>query len=532
MDNAVIYARFSSSKQQEQSIDGQLRYCREYAARHNMKVVGEYCDRAISGTTDQRPEFQRMISDSASGKFKYIIVWKLDRFSRDRYAAALYKYKLKKNGVKVISATESIGTGNESIILEAVLEAMAEIYVTQLAENTRRGTREAVLQGRSAGGAIPYGYSSVDKRLVVNQKEAAIVRRAFRLYADGVQTKDICAEFNAKGYVTRTGKPFGPKSFHRMFCNEKYIGILHYDDIVIEDGCPAIVDRDVFEKCRQRLISNKRDAVGKPAAEKIEYLLKGKAFCGYCGASLVGDSGTSSNGTRYAYYSCSTRKKEKTCKKQREDKGYIEWYVVEQTVKYVLQPGRLDYVSENVVRMFNESLSTDELEELRGRRSELEREYQQLTDSLIRAKTQRLIDGINRRAAELDSLMSDLDTEISELTAAQSEALTVDDVKAWLRHFCEGDELDLDFQRRIIDVLVNSVYLYDDKIVIYFNVRDGKQISYMQMIEETGDCLDNDRGEDVRISRPMGHHPRRYPNTAFYIFVDGHVGIVVKRTSR
>ena len=100
MENAVIYARFSSSKQQEQSIDGQLRYCREYAERYGYNIIGEYCDRAISGTTDQRPQFQKMIADSAKKKFQYILVWKLDRFSRDRYVSALYKYKLKKTASK------------------------------------------------------------------------------------------------------------------------------------------------------------------------------------------------------------------------------------------------------------------------------------------------------------------------------------------------------------------------------------------------------------------------------------------------
>ena len=219
MDNAVIYARFSSSKQQEQSIDGQIRYCHEYANRYGYKVVGEYCDRAITGSTDQRPQFQKMIADSAKKKFKYVLVWKLDRFSRDRYASALYKYKLKNNGVKVLSVTESIGDGNESIILEAVLEAMAEIYVKQLAQNTKRGMKESILQGRNAGGTVPFGYDSVDKHLVVNEKEAAIVRRAFAMYADGAMIRDICDEFRRRGYRTRTGGEFNRGSFHRMFQN-------------------------------------------------------------------------------------------------------------------------------------------------------------------------------------------------------------------------------------------------------------------------------------------------------------------------
>ena len=506
MDNAVIYARFSSSKQQEQSIDGQLRYCREYAARCGYKVVGEYCDRAITGTTDQRPQFQKMIADSAAKKFKYVLVWKLDRFSRDRYASALYKYKLKKNGVRVLSVTECIGDGNESIILEAVLEAMAEIYVKQLSQNVKRGMREAVLQGRSAGGAVPYGYKIADKHLIVNDVEAATVRKIFSRYAAGARISDICDELNAAGIRSRSGKPFVPHSFQNMLKNRKYIGTFTYGDVVVEDACPAIIDRDTFEKCQARLLQNRHS--GKPAKTKIEYLLKNKAFCGECGAPMIGDSATSKTGTTHAYYSCATKKKSKSCRKTREKKGYIEWYVVEQTVKYVLQPDRLDYIAGNVVRMYEESSDSSNLDELIRKKATYEKEYEKIADSLINAATQRLIDKINRRAAELDALIGEVECEIAELRANAEGALTVDEVKAWLKQFCQGDALDVEFQRRIIDVLVNCVYIYDDKIVIYFNVRDGKQVSYTQMQGETSEifddlnCSDIPKGSDIIPNSP------------------------------
>ena len=491
MDNVVIYARFSSSKQQEQSIDGQLRYCREYAERNGYRVIGEYCDRAISGKTDKRPQFQKMIEDSASKRFKYVLVWKFDRFSRDRYAAALYKHKLKKNGVKVVSVTESIGEGSESIILEAMLEAMAELYVTQLSENVKRGAREAALKGNNVGGVIPFGYDSINKKLVVNEKQAMIVREAFQLYAAGTQIKDIVAEFNEKGYMMRNGRPFNRETFHCMFQNEKYIGVFHYDDIRIEGGCPAIVDKETFDKCRKRAKANKREKVGKPS--KTDYLLKGKAFCGYCSSSIVGDSGTSKTGVRHEYYSCSKRKKEKNCIKLREKKGYLEWYVVEQTVLYVLQPDRLEYISNRVAEVFNESIDvSDELADLKSQRAALEREFQKLVDKYINTSSPHMIESINKRADEIDALLNELDAQIVEAEGIMKyDRLEPEDIKKWLKGFCNGDPLDEKFQRRVIDVLVNSVYIYDDKIVIYFNVRDGKQVSYMQMIDETSYIFDN-----------------------------------------
>lgn len=172
MDNVVIYARYSSDKQTEQSIEGQLRYCYQYAEQHDYRVVGEYIDRAISGTSDRRPQFQQMISDAEKKQFKYVLVWKLDRFARNRYDSAIYKTKLKKSGVKVLSVTEGIGDGDESIILEAVLEAMAETYSRQLSQNVKRGMHESALKGLSTGGTVPYGYKLRDGRLVIDEPAA------------------------------------------------------------------------------------------------------------------------------------------------------------------------------------------------------------------------------------------------------------------------------------------------------------------------------------------------------------------------
>lgn len=168
--NAVIYARYSSHSQTEQSIEGQLRVCHEYARREGFTIVGEYIDRAISGRTDDRPDFQRMISDSRKRAFQYVIVYKLDRFARNRYDSAVYKHKLKQNGVKVVSAMENIGDNPESIILEAVLEASAEYYSLELAQKIKRGMRESALKGQFCGGGIPFGYKSAGGLSLTKQK--------------------------------------------------------------------------------------------------------------------------------------------------------------------------------------------------------------------------------------------------------------------------------------------------------------------------------------------------------------------------
>lgn len=152
--NAVIYARYSSDSQREESIEGQIRECREYAERNNMTIVGTYIDRALSAKTADRPEFQRMIKDSAKELFEIVLVWKLDRFSRDRYDSAHYKHILKKNGVKVVSVKENISDGPEGIILESMLEGYAEYYSAELSQKYGGGKRKTRSNAKTTAAAL------------------------------------------------------------------------------------------------------------------------------------------------------------------------------------------------------------------------------------------------------------------------------------------------------------------------------------------------------------------------------------------
>lgn len=122
MKKAVIYARYSCDSQTEQSIEGQLRVCKTYAQEHDILIIGTYIDRAMSGTNDNRPDFKRMLADSAKKLWDFVIVYKLDRFSRDKYEMTIHKHTLKENGVRLISAMENIPDTPEGIILESLLE--------------------------------------------------------------------------------------------------------------------------------------------------------------------------------------------------------------------------------------------------------------------------------------------------------------------------------------------------------------------------------------------------------------------------
>ena len=189
---AVIYARYSCDNQREESIEGQLRECKEFAERKGYTLVGSYIDRAVSAKTDNRPEFQRMVKESAGSIFDVVIVWKLDRFARNRYDSAHYKAALRKNGVKVVSATEVISEGAEGIILESVLEGYAEYYSAELSEKVIRGMTENALKCKYNGGSIPVGYKiDKDHHYTVDELVAPFVKEAFLMYAGGKKIKDI-----------------------------------------------------------------------------------------------------------------------------------------------------------------------------------------------------------------------------------------------------------------------------------------------------------------------------------------------------
>lgn len=483
-NNAVIYARYSSDKQSEQSIEGQLRVCNEYAQKCGFRVIGEYIDRALTGRYDDRPEFQKMIDDAEKRQFQYIIVYKLDRFARNRYDSAVYKHKLKKYNIRVISATENIGDNPESILLEALLEASAEYFSVDLSQKVKRGMNESALKANSCGGTIPLGYRIENKKLVADEKYVPIVQYIFNSYANGMSKKDIAKSLNEKGYRNSRGNPFRPNSFDNILSNKKYIGIYTYDEVEVENGCPAIIDKNMFEKCQNKLKTTKR--MPAKAKAKIEYLLTGKLFCGMCGSHMVGESGYSSNNKNiYTYYACSKKKKERACVKKNEKKDFLEWYVVEQTMQYILSPHRLEFVADRVVEAYNKEFGDDSVKELEKQLKKIDSEFDSLVDTLIKTQIQSAIEKINEKLQILEYRKEDVSLELAKRKTANKLKLKASDVSIWLKQFCNGDPMDFDFRRKIIDTLVNAVYLFDDRVIIFYNIKEGKQISYIDMLEST-----------------------------------------------
>jgi len=306
--NVVAYCRYSSDNQREESIDAQLRAIHEYAERNGFIIVEEYIDKAKSATNDQRPEFQRMIADSANGNFEAIVIHKLDRFSRNRYDSAIYKKELKRNRVSLFSVTENLDDSPESIILEGLLESMAEYYSRNLAREVEKGRRENAMQCRHVGGIPPLGYDvGEDKKYIINEKEAGAVRLIFRWVRDGKGYSAVIDELNRLGYKGKHGKPFAKNGLNSILKNEKYCGLYTYNRsaskdvdgkrnghkqkpreewIVVEDGIPAIISKDEFDAVQEIMAG--RMQTRRHSHAKENYLLTGKMVCGVCSGSYVG----------------------------------------------------------------------------------------------------------------------------------------------------------------------------------------------------------------------------------------------------
>ena len=328
----VIYARYSSDGQREESVEGQLRECKEFAERHNITVLDSYIDRALSARTDDRPQFQKMIQDSAKKQFDVVLVWKLDRFSRNRFDSATYRAILKRNGVKVVSAKENISEGPEGIILEAMLDGMAEYYSAELSVKVKRGQKENALKGKANGGTIPFGYRINSERYYeIDPLIAQIVLEMFTRYADGETVKEISDDMNARNVFAATKYKYTNKSsMGNLFKNRRYIGEYRYVDTIIPTGMPAIVPQDIFDAVQARMEKNKH----KPAATKAdEEYPHDQDFRGKDGAMMVGVGGTSKV---HHYYKCGNFIYKKTCDKKMVQKAWIERHIAALTCDYVL----------------------------------------------------------------------------------------------------------------------------------------------------------------------------------------------------
>ena len=465
---AVIYARYSSDNQREESIEGQIRECTAYAEKNGITVVKHYIDRAISAKTDNRPEFQQMIKDSDKKLFDIVLVWKLDRFARNRYDSARYKTQLKKNGVKLMSATEIISEGPEGIILESVLEGYAEYYSADLAEKVVRGQTENILKGRCNGGRGTFGYTlDSERKFHVDPLASPFVLDSFRKYRDGLTMKEIRDWLNENGIKNPVGSAFTYNSVEHMLKNRRYIGELKFRDVVVPDAIPPIVPLELFEDVQEKIAKNKK----APARRKAEddYLLTTKLFCGYCGALMFGESGTSRTGEVHRYYKCATAKKHRGCKKKTVRKQWLEDLVVNQTMQLVKDDAAMESIIAKVMELQNKENTNIPLYEkqLRDAESGIQNMLNAIQAGILTSSTK-------ERLEQLEEIKRELEARIAEEKLAKPK-VTEEFIRFWLMRFRKLDMSLKDQRQALVDTFINAIYLYDDKVLITFNYKEGTQ---------------------------------------------------------
>ena len=475
---AVIYARYSSDNQREESIDGQLRECMEFAKYNEMTVVNTYVDRALSAKTDNRPEFQRMIKDSYKCNFDVVIVWKLDRFARNRYDSAHYKALLKKNRVRVVSAKETISEGAEGILLESLLEGYAEYYSVELAEKVKRGLTENALKGVWNGGTVPFGYvvNRENQKLEIDPLAADIVREIFDMAYDGKTIKEIFRHLEKKNITRSNGKPLRYNAVRYILSNRTYIGEYNHSGVLIEDGVPAIIDKDRFERVQCELKKNSKAPARHTADD--DYLLTTKLFCGKCGAMMVAQAGTSHTGKVHRYYACVRQKKHK-CDKKIMHKEKLENFIVYKTMEILKNDSVIEELSALLYNLqYNESTVLPQLEQqLKEREKEIENIVNVIQQGIA---SQALV----KRLGELEASKNEISDAIIK-EQIQSPTYTQDEYRMALINYRKIDITQQDGKRKIIDTFINAIYVFDDHLKIVYNGNNKEETISLEALENS-----------------------------------------------
>lgn len=468
---AVIYARFSSSAQREESIDTQVRVCTAYANEHDMTVVKVYADHAKSGRTANRPEFQKMIRDSEKHSFSAVILYTVDRFARNRLDAALYKSRLKANGVRVFYAAQQISDDPEGIMMEALMEGYAEYYSASLSRSVRAGVQQNTLNGISSS-RTPFGYSKgPDRHYVINEREAEAVRIAYDRYANGDRVCDIIDDLNRRGFRRRNGEKFVENSFNRILENPNYLGELHVKDQIIKNSHPAIISQELYDRVQER----KKVVRMRKAAYKADelYLLSGKVYC-ECGAPLIGESGRGRSG-KYYYYKCSAKKRNPaSCNSHGYRKNALERVILDAVAQYVLTDENIEKIAEKAIKL---------IEKEKSENIERQRITETLNDVTTRLNNlMKSLEGVLAGSKALEERINQLEKEKAEL---EQELMLIDydevilskeHIIFYLSQYKNKKVDSAEYDRFLAEGILDRVYINNDSVTIIVNLSNDNTL--------------------------------------------------------
>lgn len=453
---AVIYARYSSDSQTEQSIEGQLRVCNEYAQNNDILVLKTYIDRAMTGTNDNRPDFLQMIDDSKRHDFDIVLVYKFDRFSRNKYETTKHKKTLKDNGVKVVSATEYIPDSPEAIILESMIEGYAEYYSAELSQKVKRGMNETRRKGNFTGGTIIYGYKVENHKVVIDEEKAEAVRFIYEQYSQGVYVKDIIKTLTDKGIYNR-GKKFARNTVYNILRNEKYSGIYRFGDEVFTNIYPRIVPPETYSAVRKRIDTNK---YGSRSVEVV-YLLRNKIKCGYCGSPISAECGTAKNGQKIRYYKCLGRKHQNGCKKSQVRKEILEQYVIDNIIEKMQSAETVETIVNYLLQVQENRIKQNSvLTSLVKEKRQTENSINNIMEAIEQGGQSATV---MKRMRELENKLTDIEKRLTIEKSQTAFRLTKEQIKEFYKAGLEKEPLQL------INYFVKEIRLYDDKMIIEYN---------------------------------------------------------------
>lgn len=468
---AAIYARYSSSTQNDASIEQQIAECTQYALANGLAVVNTYEDRAMTGRNDRRPGFQRMIRAAERHEFQILLTYKSNRIARNMLDALRYENRLDKAGVKVVYCKEDFGDNAAGRLALRMMMSINEFYSENLSEDVKRGLLDSARKLRVIG-AIPYGYKKApDDTYAIDEPAAEIVREIFDRVRLGETYMTIARDLNARGVRTARGKPWTKSSFSAIIGNERYLGIYIYRDVRVDGGIPQIITKEVFDAVQQ--IRNDRNAFSGRHRSNNDFFLTGKLFCGHCLSPMVGISGKGRRGGVYYYYSCNGKRLSKICDKRNVRKEVVEEEVARAIVTVVLTDDMIEWIADAVMDAGERQKASSRLSYYEARLADTQKQI----DNIVRAVELGVIaDEFKDRMAQLQA---DKQTINGQIALEKSSLLQVDRPRVvyYLEQIRAGDVTDPDFQYRLIRDFVRAVYLYDDhlKIVVDFT---GEKTSY------------------------------------------------------
>lgn len=494
--NAVIYARYSSHNQKDISIEQQVEKNRAKADELGITVIGVYADRAVSGRSDKRPEFQRLMRDARKGAFSYVIAWKSSRIGRNMLEAMMNEARLLELNVRIVYVEEDFDDTAAGRFAARSMMNVNQFYSENMAEDIIRGLQSNAANCM-ANGKLPLGYKAdKDLHYQIDEENAAVVREIFDKVSKQTPFVEIAESLNARGITTAMGKPWGRTSFASILSNERYRGIYIYGDTRIEGGIPRIISDELYYKA-QNALKVKTNLTGR-RRKNMNYLLTGKAYCGECGAAMTGISGTGRKASYY-YYACTKRKNDGSCTKHHIPKDEAERKVAAAIRQYVLQPEIIEKIADIVDEFQKSDANNPELallnEQLKGVNKSLTNVMKAIEEGIITTTTK-------ARLSELEGEQGRLLARIT-LEKANQFTATREQVIAWLESYKDGDISAPEFQADLFNTFLVAAYFFNDdgKIKLVFSINGEKH----NIIFKDDKIILEDGSSAVRVSSAKNH---------------------------